>query len=50
MHRRDASEIGDLVLNYHPDWPRGQVRFAEARFRNGGMSALARDGRPAVFD
>lgn len=42
--RADA-EIADLVLDYHRDWPRGQARFVEARFLNGGMTAQARDGR-----
>ena len=39
------AEITDLVLDYHRDWPRGEVRRTEARFRNGGMRATARDGR-----
>ena len=39
------AEIVDLVLDYHRDWPRGEVRRTEARFRNGGMRATARDGR-----
>ncbi|MBL0042006.1 MAG: TIGR02099 family protein [Xanthomonadales bacterium] len=39
------AEIVDLVLDYHRDWPRGQVHQVETRFRNGGMTAVARDGR-----
>lgn len=39
------AEIEDLVLDYHRDWPRGEVRQVQARFLNGGMSAQARDGR-----
>ncbi|HQW80936.1 MAG TPA: YhdP family protein [Pseudomonadota bacterium] len=39
------AEIVDLVLDYHRDWPRGQVHSVEARFRNGGLAAAARDGR-----
>lgn len=44
------AEIEDLVLDYHRDWPRGEIRHVEARFINGGMSAQARDGRVMGVD
>lgn len=39
------AEISDLGLDYHRDWPRGQLKSTDVRFRNGGMTADARDGQ-----
>ena len=44
------AEIDDLVLDYHRDWPRGEVRHVEARFLNAGMSVQAREGRVLGVD